>query len=736
LTMSNGSLTPSLDRRGFLKAGAAVGGVLTLTVALPPMLRPAWAAAETSHGFAPNAFVRIDRQGAVTLVMPMVEMGQGTYTSLAMLLAEELEVGLDQVRLEHAPPNDALYANSLLHVQTTGLSASIRAFWTPLRQAGAVGRTLLVAAAAKRWGVDPTTCRAQHGVVSDATGSRHLGYGELADAAAALPVPAPDSVALKHPRDFRLIGTPAKRLDTPHKVDGRAEFGIDTKLPGMRIAAIAISPVFGGKPKAVDEAAARAVKGVRQVVRIDDAVAVVADHMGAAKKGLAAAAIQWDDGPNGAVSSADIIRQLEEASKQPGAVARNEGDTEKALAGAARRIDALYQVPFLAHAAMEPMNCTVHVQKDRCDLWLGTQAPTLTQAAVAEITGLPKDAVKVHNHLLGGGFGRRLDVDGSVRAVKIAQQVDGPVKVVWSREEDIQHDMYRPYYYDRLTAGLDRHGKPVAWTHRVSGSSVVARYLPPLFKNGLDFDAVEGAAEPPYAFPNIHVDYVRVEPPGIPTAFWRGVGSTHNVFVVESFIDELAAAAKQDPVAYRKALLGHNPRAFRALTLAAEKAGWGRPLPARRGRGVSVQFAFGSYLSQVAEVEVATDGSVRVHRIVCAVDCGLAVNPDTIAAQIEGGTIFGLTAALHGAITLKDGRVEQGNFDTYPPMRIDEVPVIETHLVRSGEAPGGIGETATAAVAPAVTNAIFAITGKRVRTLPIDTELLRTAAAPVRRRSR
>jgi isoquinoline 1-oxidoreductase subunit beta len=732
--MSNGSLTPSLDRRGFLKAGAAVGGVLTLTVALPPMLRPAWAAAETSHGFAPNAFVRIDRQGAVTLVMPMVEMGQGVYTAQAMLLAEELEVGLDQVRLEHAPPNDALYANSLLHVQTTGLSASIRAFWTPLRQAGAVGRTLLVAAAAKRWGVDPTTCRAQHGVVSDATGSRHLGYGELADAAAALPVPAPDSVALKDPKDFRLIGTPAKRLDTPHKVDGRAEFGIDTKLPGMRIAAIAISPVFGGKPKAVDEAAARAVKGVRQVVRIDDAVAVVADHMGAAKKGLAAAAIQWDDGPNGAVSSADIIRQLEEASKQPGVAARNTGDTEKALGGAAKRIDAVYQVPFLAHAAMEPMNCTVHVQKDRCDLWLGTQAPTLTQAAVAEITGLPKDAVKVHNHLLGGGFGRRLDVDGSVRAVKVAQQVDGPVKVVWSREEDIQHDMYRPYYYDRLSAGLDAQGKPVAWTHRVSGSSVVARYLPPLFKNGLDFDAVEGAAEPPYAFSNIHVDYVRVEPPGISTAFWRGVGSTHNVFVVESFIDELAAAAKQDPVAYRKALLGHNPRSLRALTLAAVKAGWGRPLPARRGRGVSVQFAFGSYLSQIAEVEVATDGSVRVHRIVCAVDCGLAVNPDTIAAQIEGGTIFGLTAALHGAITLKDGRVEQGNFDSYPPMRIDEVPVIETHLVKSAEAPGGIGETATAAVAPAVTNAIFAVTGRRVRTLPIDTELLKTAAAPVRGR--
>src|ERR1700716_88179 len=405
--------------------------------------------------------------------------------------------------------------------------------------------------------------------------------------------------------------------------------------------------------------------------------------MGAAKKGLAAAAIQWDDGPNAKVSNADIVRQLEEASKQPGVVARNEGDAEKALANAAQRLEAVYQLPFLAHAAMEPMNCTVHLRKDGCDIRVDTQAPTLTQAAVAQLTGLPKDAVKIHNHLLGGGFGRRLDVDGSVRAVKIAQQVDGPVKVVWSREEDIQHDMYRPYYYDRLSAGLAADGKPVAWTHRVSGSSVFARYVPQLFKNGLDPDAVEGAAEPPYALPNIHVDYVRVEPPGIPTAFWRGVGPTHNVFVVESFIDELAAAAKQDPVAYRKALLGHNPRALGVLNLATEKAGWGGPLPPRRARGRSVQFAFGTYLSQVAEVEVAADGSIKVHRIVCAVDCGFVVNPDTIAAQMEGGSLFGLTAALYGAITLKNGRVEQGNFNNYRPMRINETPVIETYLVKS-----------------------------------------------------
>src|SRR5712672_1779068 len=621
----------ALDRRSFIKAGAALAGSLIIDFAIPLGECPAFAQTAPAP-FAPNAFIRIDRQGAVTLVMPMVEMGQGVYTSMAMLLAEELEVGLDHVKLEHAPPNDALYANAVLRRQLTGMSSSIRAFWTPLRQAGAVARTLLIAAAAKQWGVDPAVCWAKHGVVS--AGSRQLSYGQLVDAAAALPVPTPDSLALKDPKDFTLIGTPAKRLDTPDKVNGHAQFGIDTKQPGMKVAAIAISPVFGGKPKSLDEAAARAVKGVRQVVRVDEAVAVVADHMGAAKKGLAAAAIQWDDGPNAKVSSADIIRQLEEASKQPGVVARNEGDTEKALASAAQRLEAVYQLPFLAHAAMEPMNCTVHLRKDGCDIWVGTQAPTLTQAMVAELTGLPKDAVKIHNHLLGGGFGRRLDADGTMLAVKIAQQVNGPVKVVWSREEDIQHDLYRPYYYDRLSGGLDANGKPVAWTHRVAGSSVMARYAPPLFKNGLDVDAVEAAAEPPYTLPNIFVDYVRQEPPGIPTAFWRGVGPKRGIFVVESFIDELAAAAKRDPVDYRRALLGKNPRAKAVLELAAEKSGWGKPLPAGSGRGISVQFAFGSYVAQVAEVEIAADGSVKVHRIVCAVDCGLVVNPDTIETQV------------------------------------------------------------------------------------------------------
>jgi len=714
-----------LGRRGFLVVGGALTGGLVIKLTVPIAFRPPWAA-DAGPSFNPNAFIRINRQGVVTLVVPMVEMGQGTYTALPMLLAEELEVALDQVRLEHAPPNDALYANPVLHFQSTGMSSSIRAFWTPLRQAGAVGRTLLIEAAANRWGVDPGTCRAQQGVVLHAASARRLPYGDLVDAAAMLPVPATDSVKLKDSQDFTLIGTPAKRLDTPDKVNGRAQFGIDVRVPNMKIAALAISPVFGGKPKSVNEAAARIVKGVRQVVRIDNAVAVVGDHMWAAQKGLIAADIQWEDGPLATINTLEIIRELEEASKQPGVVARSEGDAQEALAGAAQRIDAIYQVPFLAHAAMEPMNCAVHVRKDGCDLWVGTQVPTRTQSLVAEITGLPKDAVKLHNQLLGGGFGRRLEADGSVLAVKIAQHVDGPVKVVWSREEDIQHDMYRPYYYDRLSAGLDASGKPVAWTHRVAGSSIYARYIPQIFKNGLDPDAVEGAAEPPYDLPNIHVDYVRVEPPGIPTAFWRGVGPTHNVFVVESFIDELAAAAKQDPVAYRKALLDRNPRALRVLELATEKAGWGQALPAGRGRGVSLQFAFDTYLSQVAEVEVVFDGSIRVHRIVCAVDCGIAINPDSITAQVEGGALFGLTAALYGNITVKNGRVEQSNFHNYPSIRINEAPHIETYLVRSAAPPGGFGEAPTAAVAPAVTNAIFAATGKRIRTLPIDTVLLRS----------
>jgi isoquinoline 1-oxidoreductase subunit beta len=679
--------------------------------------------AASSEGLAPNAFIRIGSDGQVVLTMPYVEMGQGTYTSIPMLIAEELDVSLKQVRLEHAPPNEKLYANPLLGVQATGNSNAMRGAWKPLRQAGATARIMLVAAAATRWGVDPKSCRAQDGEVIHLPTGRRLKYGELATEAAKFPVPG--DVTLKAPEEFKLIGTPAKRLDAPAKVNGTAVYGIDVRPPGVKIATLAQSPVFGGRVKSLDDSAAKAVKGVRQIVRLDDAVAVVADHMGAAKKGLAALKIEWDDGPHARLATEEIARELDQATLRSGAVAQNIGDTDKAMSGAATKVEALYQVPFLAHATMEPMNCTVHFRKDGCEIWIGSQAMARVQAMVAKAADLPPEKVIVHNHLIGGGFGRRLEADGAVRAVEIAKHVDGPVKVVWTREEDIQHDMYRPYWFDRISAGLDEQGRPVAWNNRFAGSSVIARWLPPAFKDGLDPDSTEGAIELVYDLPNFHVEYVRVEPPGIPTAFWRSVGPSHNVFVTESFIDEMAAAAKQDAVAYRRALLDKSPRAKGVLDLAAEKAGWGQALTKGSGRGVSLQFVFGSYLAQVAEVEVSKEGAVRIRRVVCAVDCGTVVNPDTVQAQIQSGIIFGATAALYGEITLKNGRVEQTNFDTYQMLRMNEAPVIEVHVVKSAEPPGGMGETGTSAIVPAIANAIFAATGKRLRKMPVDSSVLK-----------
>ena len=737
------------SRRTFLKVGAAAGGGLVASFSLtglaraadtpkpPPGPVPSEAAVghaaakatEEGAGFAPNGFIRIDRAGVVTFVMHKVEMGQGTFTSLPMLMAEELEVDPNKVKLEQAPPDGQRYSDPLLGGQVTGGSTSIRSAYVPLRTAGATVRTMLVSAAAQTWNVDESTCSAKDGVVTHAATKRQLGYGQLVDKAATLPVPK--DVKLKDAKDFVLIGKPHHRLDGAGKINGSAQFGIDVQIKGMKVATVAASPVFGGKLATTNDAKAMAVKGVRQIVKIGDAVAVVGDHMWAAKQGLAALAPTWTDGPNAGVSSAEINKQMQAASMATGAIARNDGDAFGTVAASANRVEAIYEVPFLAHAPMEPINVTVDLKKDHCDIWCGTQVPTFAQGAASKVTGLSLDQVRIHNYLIGGGFGRRLEVDSVIQAVRFAQQIDGPVKFVWTREEDVQHDMYRPYYYDRLSASLDDAGQPTAWTHRVTGSSILARFAPPAVVNGVDSDAVEGAKDLPYTIPNVRVEYVRHEPAGVPTAFWRGVGPTHNIFVVESFIDELAAKAGKDPVAYRVDLLAKSPREQAVLQLAASKAGWGTPLKAvagsRVGRGVSVQYAFGSYMAQVAEVTVAQDGTVRVDRVVCAVDCGQVVNPDTVQAQIQGGVIFGISAALWGEITLDKGRVQQSNFHDYRVVRMSEAPVVEVHIVPSTEAPGGLGEPGTAALAPAVANAVFAATGRRVRKLPISPGGLRDA---------
>ena len=707
-----------LSRRFFLKASAALGGGLMIGWV------PYQDAAADAQPFAPNAFLRIDRTGKVTFVCPAAEMGQGTYTSLPMLAAEELDVALDQISVEPSPPSDKLYGNpAVFNAQITGGSMSVHGFFKPLREAGATARQMLMLAAAAQLKVDIAELQTEAGTVVHAKSGQRLTYGALVDYAAKLPVPT--GVALKDPAKFRIIGTPAKRLDVAGKVDGTAVYGIDVKVPGMKVATVAASPVFGGKLASVDEAAALAVPGVRQIAKIDNAVAVIADHYWAARKGLEAAAPKFDDGPNGSLSTSDVVAALAKAAiERKGAVAEKRGDADAALANAAIKLDSTYENPFLAHATMEPMNCTVHVTPDGCDIWVGTQIPSIAQLVVSKALGLPLEKVRVHNHLLGGGFGRRLEFDFILQAALFAKQVKDPIKVIWSREEDIQQDMYRPYYYDRISAGLDDKGNILAWKHRIVGSSIVARFAPPAFKDDLDFDAVDGAIDLNYELPNTYVDYVREEPFAIPTAFWRGVGPTRNAFVVEGFIDELAATAKTDPLEFRRRLLAKSPRALHVMERAAALSGWGTPLGPRKGRGISVMTAMKSYISQVAEVTVAPNGEVHVDRVVVAIDCGIAVNPDTIVAQMQSGIIFGLTAVLWGEITIKNGRVEQSNLDDYRIMRLHEAPKIEVEIVKSNEEPGGIGEPGTCALAPAVVNAVYAATGVRVRKLPLKPALL------------
>jgi isoquinoline 1-oxidoreductase subunit beta len=710
-----------VSRRGVLIGGLAAGFLVAFHVPLRAAVNePVQPPDNTNGKFAPNAFIRIDPQGVTTLVMPQTEMGQGIYTAVAMILAEELDANYAAIVLEHAPANEKLYANPVFGIQATGGSTSVRAFWKPLRTAGATARAMLVQAAAKQWQVDPSSCTTTNGEVIHAESGRKLGYGALADAAAN--ETPPKDVPVKDPSKFVLIGKPLKRFDTPDKVNGKAIYGIDAMLPDMKFATLAMSPVFGGKIAKVDDAAAKKISGVRQVVVLDELVAVVGDHMWAAKQGLEALDITWNEGANARISSKDIWEDLRAASARDGAVAKSEGDIAKGLA-AGEKFEAAFELPFLAHATMEPLNCTVHYKPDSCEIWTGTQIMARVQSEAAKAAGLPVEKVIVNQHLIGGGFGRRLEPDMVVAAVRVAKEVDGPVKVVWTREEDIQHDVYRPVYRDTISATLSD-GKIAAWKYRITGAAIIARWLPPAFQKGVDIDAVDGAIDIPYDIPNIYVDYVRAEPPAVPTGFWRGVGPNNNVFAIECFMDELARKAGKDPIAFRRDMLGKTPRLKAALDLVAEKSGWGGSLPARVGRGVCAQPSFGSFIATVVEAEVDEQGEVRLRRVTSAVDTGIAVNPDTIAAQLEGGLIFGLTAALYGEITIEKGRVQQSNFNDYRMLRIDQAPKIDIHLIKSGEAPGGIGETGVTASSPALRNAIYAATGVELRRLPIDRNLI------------
>src|SRR6195256_5128488 len=659
---------PDISRRALLTGSLASGFLLAFHLPVHAVNEPVQPPDVTDGKFAPNAFIRIDTTGKTTLVMPQVEMGQGIYTAVAMVLAEELGADLKQVTLEHAPANEKLYANPIFGIQATGGSTSVRAFWKPLREAGASARAMLVQAAAQQWQGAPASCTTSNGEVTHTDSGRKLSYGALA-AAASSQTP-PKDVALKDPKDFKLIGTPLKRFDTPDKVNGKAIYGIDAMLPGMKFATLAACPVFGGKVGKVDDRAAKKIPGVQKIVVLDDMVAVVGDHMWAAQKGLEALAIDWDEGPNARISSKDIWQDLRAASEKDGVVAKSTGDIAKGLA-AGERLDAAYELPFLAHATMEPLNCTVHLKPDSCDIWTGTQIMARVQSEAAKAAGLPIEKVTVNNHLIGGGFGRRLEPDMVVAAVRVAKQVDGPVKVVWTREEDVQQDIYRPVYRDTIAATLSD-GKIVGWKYKVSGSSILARWLPPAFENGIDIDAIDSAVDMPYDIPNFQVEYVRAEPPAVPTGFWRGVGPNNNVFAIECFMDELARKAGKDPIAFRRDMLGKTPRLRTALDLVVEKSDWAKPLAARVGRGVCVKPSLGSFIAPVVEAEVDAQGEPHLRRVTTAVDTGIAVNPDTIVAQVEGGLIFGLTAALYGEITINKGRVQQSNFHDYRMLRIDQ----------------------------------------------------------------
>ena len=722
-TMRTGA--QQLGRRDFLKTSAAVSGGLWISAWVPELASAAAkSAAAAGKVFAPNAFVRIAADESVTVIANHSEMGQGIYTSLPMLLNEELEADWSKITVEPAPV-DAAYNHTVFGLQMTGGSTTTPSEWERFRRMGAMARVMLVEAAAQKWGVAASSCRVEKGVVIHAESGRKATYGSLADAAAQLKPPA--NVPLKDPKQFTLIGKPVRRLDTPSKVNGTAQFGLDVRLPGMVYAVVARPPVFGGKVVSVDAAEALRIPGVRAVEQVPSGVTVVAEKFWAAKVGRDKLKITWDDGENAALSTTKMREEFSKLSATPGAIARKAGDPAAALAGAAKTITAEYDVPYLAHAMMEPLNCVVDLRPDSCEIWTGTQFETVDRLNAAKVAGLPPEKVQIHTTLLGGGFGRRANPasDFVVEAMHVAKVAKAPVKVVWTREDDLAGGWYRPMWHDRFAAGLDADGNPIAWTHTIVGQSITqgTPFEAYTIKDGVDSTSVEGAADILYGIPNLQVD-LHSPKIGVPVQWWRSVGHSHTGFSVEGFFDEVAHAGAKDPFELRRKLLANQPRMLAVLELAAEKAGWGKPLAKGRGRGIATHFSFDSYVAQVVEASVEKDGTVRVHHVVCAVDCGRAINPDIVKAQMEGGIIFGLTAALKTEITLEQGRVQQTNFHDYPMLRMFESPEIEVHIMPSEANPTGVGEPGVPPVASALANAIFAATGKRIRRLPIQTSEL------------
>jgi len=704
--------TSTLSRRGFIKVVSTAGAGLVLGFHIPIQRKNEAFTAEVDS-FSPNAWLRIDPDDSITVMVFRSEMGQGVRTSIPMIVAEELEADWTKVRYEQAEL-DPKYGR-----MRTGGSASVRTNMEKLRKAGAAAREMLITAAAQTWAVDRAMCRAENGAVIHTPTGKRLSYGQLVATASQLSVP--ENPLLKNPADFKIMGKRLPRLDTPEKVDGSAKFGLDMQVPGMLYAVVARCPVFGGKVARFDATKAKALPGVKDVFEIESGIVVVADSTWHAIKGREALEITWDEGPNAGLSSDSIRQTLIEKSKSEGAVAQKEGDMAAVFASAAKKIEAVYNVPYAAHATMEPMNCLAHFKDGRCEIWAPTQSPERAQGETAAALGITDKDVILHLTLMGGGFGRRLEVDYVVEAARVAKAINAPVKVTWTREDDMQHDRYRPVSHHVLSGALDNNGQLAAWSHRVVAPSVIGQATPDRIQNGLDRSAVDCAVEMPYHIPNLLVDYVW-SPFGVPVGWWRAVYGSQNVFAVESFVDELAALAKMDPYQFRLQMLEKSPRMKNVVELAAAKAGWSKRLPKGHGVGIACSFEFGTYVAEVAEVSIDKKTGARVHRVVAAVDCGLYVNPDTIEAQIEGAIVYGLSAALKGAITIEKGRVVQKNFWDYPLPRIDEMPKVEVHLVQSNEAPGGIGEPGLPPIAPAVANAIFTITGKRIRRLPIGVE--------------